>query len=440
MHKRFASVLLFLISLSATAQQYTLHGRYPSTLGFRLFNDGGETYAFFAAAKYPDRITYRKIHLGPNLVPLDSIDYDVPGKAWLRGFGGDKNSNYFAFSINEPRQALTFIVTDKKGDIKYSLTKTKKELFPVLHIRNNILYYNINPLAFVDDRLLIVQVPVFRSSHLVAFDMSDGSIAWHVDMPTIFNVQQTDSLLIGLSLTYNNNHDITSIHFVNKFTGVKINEIALNPKRHDFRQIGAAASNGKNFIIAGEEYTNAKRKHSRFFLESYDLLGRQVFEKVDSVDRLDNYRIMVMGSAFDQEGNLVMMGQAYKQESGKKAAVATVGILTGGIALIPLKEEAKIEFITSTVCSPETGEILKFRAFPVGPWRYFSEFHSYGSYVMMKVLTKTVFFNVNTPEIPPIQFTDIGMMQSLHITPFGPVATKYQGMNSVLLKMVPREK
>jgi len=58
---------------------------------------------------------------------------------------------------------------------------------------------------------------------------------------------------------------------------------------------------------------------------------------------------------------------------------------------------------------------------------------------MMKVLNKTLFYNSDTPEIPPIQFTNIGMMQTLHITPFGPVAAKYVGMNSVLLKVVPRD-
>lgn len=434
---RFLSVLFMLISVSSGAQQQNVHGRYLARLGFRLFNDGGKTYCVFAAAKDPDHVTFRRILFDENLHPLDSIDFGVPGEAWLGGIGADRSHNYYTFMVKKPIQAWTFVVTDKRGVVLHFITKTKRELLPLIKIHDNILYHQVTPLGFIEDKLLVVQIAAFSSSHIIAFNVKDGSVAWHNPKPYLSQVQQTDSLIIGLSHTYHKKRHITTVHYLDKYNGATIGEFALNPKRKDYMQIGAVACNGRNLIIAGEEYSNAKGKHSHFFLSSYDLRGRLVFQRTDTVDRLNKYRIMVMGSTFDQDGNIVLLGEAYKPDVNTESEVALASVLLSGASgATTVHEIDKVDFITSTVCSPETGDILKFRYYPVGPWRHFSEFQSYGRYVMMKVLNKIMFYDVDTPEIPPVKYASVGMMEPTYVTPNGPVSIRYVGLHTVQLKLV----
>ncbi|MEJ0054938.1 MAG: hypothetical protein WDN75_04395 [Bacteroidota bacterium] len=188
-------------------------------------------------------------------------------------------------------------------------------------------------------------------------------------------------------------------------------------------------------MIAGDEFNEKNLKNSHYFMTMFDLKGNRLFEKVDTTDRLGKYKRHLMGSAFDKDGNLVLIGEGYKADVTKAVATTAAGIaagvfLGGGVVIGAgggRSVDNKIDFITSVVLSANNGEVKKYKSFPVGPWHDFASFLTDGQHVLIGISNKFLLYDIDDPDIPPTQFATLKSREKLILTPFGPAITYRDG-------------
>ncbi|CAN5616608.1 hypothetical protein BH10BAC4_BH10BAC4_00310 [soil metagenome] len=419
-------VFLVLGSLLASAQQYSFpySGNGDAVT---INNDGEDVYCLFRLGKASVETIYRKVILTSNLRPVDSIDYRIEGSADLIASGGSEKYTYHVFETKvEKVPAFVFLITDKAGNIQFTFRKFSPDFIQYFGKEIKIKQMKIQFLPDQSPDQLLIEVFVPDTNlpvRIVALKMQDGSPLWFSNTPTLDFVQTTESLLIGLSKQREGSQSTYVIHFLDKQTGEQRHSTPFNvgPKR---RSVAVVSSNGRQLLIAGDEYKEQNLKDSRFFMTMFDLEGKQLFDKIDTTDRMGKYRRHLMGSIFDQEGNLVLIGEGYKRDATKAvvstAAGIAIGVLLGGPAIISSDVENRIDFITSAVLSSDNGQVKQYRTFPVGPWYDFANFMTDGEHILIGVSNKFLLYNASEPDVPPVMFATLRSRERLLLTSFGP--------------------
>ncbi len=178
------------------------------------------------------------------------------------------------------------------------------------------------------------------------------------DMMALGFIRTTQSEVIGLTRVDGANRTSYILHVFDKFTGKRISTPFARSANQ--RSVDVVGTNGARVMIAGAEY-QGNNKNSKLYMSMFDMQGKLLFDKMDTTDRMGKYRRHLLGSSFDKDGDLVLIGEGYKLDATRvvvaTAATVALGVLMGGgvVASGGGSADSRIDFISSAVLSTQTG-------------------------------------------------------------------------------------
>jgi hypothetical protein len=162
----------------------------------------------------------------------------------------------------------------------------------------------------------------------------------------------------------------------------------------------------------------------------FNLEGEKIFDNVDSAARLSTKRLHLMGCAFDNNGNLVLVGESWKIDATRAVAATGASILLaatiGGYANVYTGLDHKIDNVVFATLSPQDGALINFKTFPVGPWLNYGRLMTQGSHVLIVVSNQVIIYDVNDPNRPPAPFTSLKYNEYLILTPYGALVNRHE--------------
>jgi hypothetical protein len=226
-----------------------------------------------------------------------------------------------------------------------------------------------------------------------------------------------------------------TISFINKTNGEIIKTIAYYIGKAN-RSLSVMTTNGKELLLAGVEYPNEGAKNGQFFLSIYDLEGTRIFDRLDTASRFSSKRMRLMGSAFDENGDLVLAGQGWKLDPTRAIATTVIGIaaaaLIGGPAIYSAQMDVKIDQLIFATISPDDGMVKNFKTFPVGPWSQFGRLMTGGDHMLLRFNNNVLIYYMNELETPPQPFTTLSAVEDIFLASFGPVILRNDRQANVL--------
>ncbi len=451
--KIFLPFIFILVNLPifGLAQTYSFKSRDAYDRYEIQTDNNGLSCLFRISEKKALPTVFRKVFLNTELTPVDSTDYSIEGQANLIASGADEKYLYHAFYTKvSPIEKIVFVITDKYGKLQSTFFKTVVDFSayfpkPVKKLKNiqiSFLPNNGSP-GMLIVRPYLSQGSTYEGS-LFALNAEDGNLLWTAAASHLSNIQTTDSLFIGLTSSFSNSGSQTpfyQIHYFDKTSGRLLKTIPFIAKGQGYRTISVFTSNGHELMVAGSEYESGNTKNGRFYMSMFNLYGDKIFDNVDSAARLSTKRLHLMGNVFDQDGNLVLVGESWRPDATRMIA-ATAGsvalaLLTRGVytRVYAPGVDHKIETVVFATLSPIDGKLINFKTFPVGPWYDYGNLMTEGSHVLIAISNQVISYDVNEPNSPPAPFTSLGTRENLILTPSGPVINKWEKGRYVLSKL-----
>ncbi|NOT74999.1 MAG: hypothetical protein HOP08_08720 [Cyclobacteriaceae bacterium] len=413
------------------AQTYSFPYLRPSD-NFAIDNDDNGVYCLYRSSKTKTSTTFLKVLLDQNLRAIDSVEYVLDGNAELLTSGGNERFTFHAFeSKSEGVRFIEFLITSKSGKLQYSFRKGAVDIERMFGKHTRVQDVRLEFLSDPDNNILLVKFNEFRSRDpimIVAFDMQNGSQLWKSTRGNFNIIQTTDSLVIALRRFPLGSESSYSINYFGKQSGVLIKSMPYNSAGVRPRVITVMATNGQQLMLVGEEYIKeAYGKESHFFMTMFDMNGQQIFDKVDTADRMGKHRRHLSGSVFDAQGNLVLVGEGYRLDATRMvvSGLATIALAVatgantygyGGLG----GPDDRVDFITSAIISPEDGEVKQHWNFPVGPWIGFPSFLTDGKRILIGISNNFLLYKVDAPDVPPVKFVSLKTREQLVLTSYGP--------------------
>lgn len=437
--------LFFLVGVSR-AQTFSFRSiAYDDNFEIQPFGD--QIYCLFrVSGKKDPNTSFKKVFLDSTLTPVHDKVYEIEGKAKLLGSCSDERFVTHAFyAKNGSFEKIIFVVTDHSGKMISTFYKTTTDLSP--YFQKPLKKLKNFQLSFIGNNgspgELLIQpyqlagyVPV--NGKIFSLNAEDGKELWASSVPPLTNVQTTGSLLIGMLSTaagYNST-PLHQIYFVDKSNGHLLRSVPFASKGIGYRQVSVFATNGLQLMVAGSEFESTNTKNGKFFMTMYNLDGDKIFDNVDSASRLSTKRLHLMGSAFDREGNLILVGESWKYDATRAVAATGMSILMAaagvGYGGVYGGLDQKIDHVVFATMSPADGSIKNFKTFPVGPWLNYGRLLTQGSHVLIAVSNSVIIYNVNEPDQAPAPFTSLKMNENLILTPYGALVNKRDGKNYTL--------
>lgn len=442
------TILLLLVCLmnEAQAQKYAFRYEHASDR-YLIDEDGDRLFCLYKLATAGNSV-YRKIFFNDQLEGRDSVAYLIPGDSELLITGMKEELTWHLFLTQQDKEPVWyFLVTTKDGKVRNVFSKRAKDFALTFQKRIKLKKLSVEVVNDANPDMLILKVGILETtkSALVALNLEDGSELWHG--PVVFqdHITTTDSLVIGINnLMVSGPVTPTDIFFVNKLTGKRIKSTRFNLSGRT-RNVAILTTNGHNLVLAGDEMgKNNSNKGSHLFVSMFDLEGKRIFDKVDTVDRNPRYRRRILASAFDRDGNLVLLGSGFRLDATRAAGSIAAGILltsiTGYTPYMSVGLDAKIDFVLSAVLSPEDGTIKSYNVFEVGPWYGFPNILTYQQHVLIGVLGKFLIYDTDMPTVPPEKFATLESREQLVLTGRGPVIThRKNSKKTIVMEFVNKE-
>jgi hypothetical protein len=429
------------LALSTFGQTYS----FKSIISYDNFEvqpamDG--VYCLFRVSEKKAPVSvFKKVFLSADLQPIDSVNYLIEGHAQLLSSCSDEKFVTHTFYSSTPTgDKIIFFVTDHLGKTQATFFKTAADFSrylpkPVKKLKN--IQLSFLPNNGSPGMLLLqpyqVQSSVLQKGKIFSLNAEDGKEVWVSSLPPLYNIQTTEKLLFGLN-TANaggaNASPFYQICIVDKESGKLIKAFPFTSKGAGDRLISVFATNGSELMVAGSEFESGKTKDGRFYMTLFNLKGEKIFDQVDSSALLSTRRLHIMGNTFDQDGNLVLIGEGWRPDATRAIAGAA-----GSIALALLTRGAytrvyatgidhKIESVVFAFLSPEDGKLKSVKTYPVGPWLTYGRLMTEGAYALFHVKNQVIIYDVNNPNRPPSPFTTLRPSESLILTPSGPIINK----------------
>ncbi len=415
---------------------------------FEILTEGNRLVCLFRVSEKKAPVSvFRKVFLNDELHSTDSIEYSIDGQADLIASGSDEKYSFHAFYLKAaPQEKIVFIVTDKLGRVQSTFYKTVADFAPYFQkpvkklkdVRLSFLPNNGSPGMILIQPYLVRGSAVYRGP-MYSVRAEDGRELWASNAPFLSSIQCTDSLLIGMTSSTVNQTPIYQIHYVDKSSGKLLKTISLSNKGQHYRSVSVFTSNGRELLVAGSEFENGSTKNGRFFMSLFNLYGEKIFDEVDSAARLSTKRLHLMGSVFDQEGNLVLIGESWRPDATRAVVTSAASILLaatiGGYAGINTRVDHKIDNVVFATLSPQDGKLKYFRAYPVGPWRDYGSLMTEGGNVLFRINNQVIIYDVNDPGKPPSPFTSLRAGENLILTPSGPIINRQERNRNILSRL-----
>lgn len=448
------TLLLFLVLTGlhglVQAQTYSFKSKNASDR-FEIQTDNNGLYCLFRVSEKKALTTvFRKVFLNTDLAPIDSTEYSIEGQANLIASGADEKYQFHAFYTKvAPIEKIVFIVTDRLGKFQSTFSKTVVDFshhFPrtVKKLRNiqlSFLPNNGSP-GMILVQPYLMQGSIQQRGQLYSLRAEDGQELWSSAAPFLSNIQSTDSLLIGFTSSFPNRmsqNPLYQINFVDKTSGRLLKTIPFTSKGQGYRTISVFASNGRELMVSGSEFESGSTKNGRFYMSMYNLFGEKIFDNVDSAARLSTRRLHLMGNVFDQDGNLVLVGESWKPDATRAVVTSAASILlavaVGGYAGVNTRVDHKIDHVVFATLSPVDGKLINFKTFPVGPWYDYGILMTEGSHVLIAISNQVISYDASEPNTPPAPFTSLRSGENLILTSSGPIVGKSERGRYVLTKL-----
>jgi hypothetical protein len=428
------------LGLCAFAQTYSFKNISDyDNFEIQPFNDG--VYCLFRISERKALTSvFKKVFLDANLKSVDSINYSIDGQAHLLTSCSDEKFVTHIFYSSGPGEKIVFLVTDRTGKIQSTFYKTAVDFsryFPkpikkLKDIKLSFLPNNGSPGMLLLQPYLVKGTAV-QKGLFFSLNAEGGEEIWISSVQGLRQIQTTGSLLFGLTSTSSggvNSFPVHQIYIVDKETGKLIRSVPFTCKGQGYRLISVFATNGHELLVAGSEFESGSTKDGHFFMTQFNLDGDKILDEVDSSTVLSTRRLHLMGNTFDQDGNLVLIGEGWRPDATRAiattAASVALALLTRG-AYVRVGVggiDHKIENITFATLSPQDGKLKSLKVFPVGPWLTYGRLMTEGSYALFHVNSQVIIYDVNDPSHPPSPFTSLRPNESLILTPSGPIINK----------------
>lgn len=438
--RKFLIIIACVLANSAIAQTHILRDVvWANNFDIRPTEEG-VSCLFKNKIKKAPNTSFRKIFLNAELQKTDSINYIIDGKGELLDSYTDENyvTNAF-YSKANGIEKIVFVVTDQSGKIQFTFFKQAADFADCFDLRLKKLKYF--RLSFINNtgnpgmllvRPYVVNGSVLVSGRIQALDAISGKRLWMLPERTLSKIQTTDKLLIALTQSAADTYYSIpnyQIAFFDKETGKLISKVPFRVQGKGYRTVPVFTTNGIELMLAGSEFPSTNDKNGKFYMSLYNLSGERIFDQIDSSAVLSSKRLHLMGSVFDDQGNLVLIGEGWKPDATRMvASVATtimMAALTRGAYVSGVQGvDHKIENVVFATLSSTSGKLQSLKTFPIGPWLTYGRLMTESNHVVLQYFGNTLIYDVNLPENAPIPLTLLNANERLILLPTGPVIAK----------------
>jgi hypothetical protein len=303
-------ILIFVVSaLKSKGQKYSFHHPRIND-GLEINTSGSQVYCLFPVLEDGKNSVFRKVFLNENLQPVDSIDYQLEGKAKLLTSGANQFYQFHIFRTKaEGTTNLDFLITDKSGRILSKIRKSQKDFSTIYNEKLNLNHLRISLVSDQSEDIFFIRISSDINKtypeRIVAIRVKDGSLRWINQTPSLIFVQSTDSLVIVISLEvklkgFRIEESPYTIHYLNKYSGKEINSVKLFSPRTNHKNIQVFACNGKQIMIVGSKFeiVNLAVYMPNIYMRMYDLKGNLLFENTSSDARITKSLLNTIGYLF----------------------------------------------------------------------------------------------------------------------------------------------
>jgi hypothetical protein len=449
--RKFLLLFACLLANLAIAQTYVLRNVFCANNFDIQPTEDGVSCLFENKSKKAPNTSFRKIFLNTELKKVDSINYTIEGRANLLASIADEKyvTNAF-YSKANGIEKIFFVVTDQSGEVQYTFSKQAADFAPCFD--RSLKKLKHFGLSFVSNTgspgMLLVQPYTLQGStsvpgRILAMNATDGKHLWMLPEKNLSKIQTTGKLLIALT---SNSADIYysipdyQIAFFDKESGKLISKVPFRVQGKGYRSVPVFTTNGIELMLAGSEFPSMNDKNGKFYMSLYNLEGERIVDHIDSAAVLSSKRLHLMGSAFDDQGNLVLIGEGWKPDATRMvastAATFALAVLTRGAYVSGIQGvDHKIENLVFATLSSTNGKLQSLKTYPVGPWLTYGGLMTESNHVVIQYFDHTIIYDVNTPEMAPAPLTMLNTGERMILLPTGPVIVKPSKSQFILRRL-----
>lgn len=456
--------LLLLVSSLSWGQSYTVKNGIPAD-GYDATFENGRLYVLYRLRNADINAPYRfrKLFLSDELKPLDSVDYQLAGKADLNQsrIYGD-----FVCHLFSTRKQTFIVLTDADGVEVNRITLENsdfKKYFPLstfftLGLDFNLIGVSANGST---EPTLLVQPHTTKPGasaekvfgKICALSIRSGKVLWTMDQPP----RILKSLVLAHAVVFLTEdetiegHPMYALNFYSTSDGHKTAYSPLPPGL-GLRDVTTMESNSDTLLLSGIEYKKKSTKNSHLFFCLYNAQTSKIMlDKSDTVDRIPAYRFHPSASLFDGTNHLFMIGEFYKAVPrllpGISAGVAvgfspfSQGVYAHAYATptIRIGSGESVNGICVARMSIKTGEVEEFNSFTMLPRTGLSNFISFDQRAMFFSENSAWIFNFNKLAAPPFWYGELPSYDLVTMVPDGLVLIDRIRKTIVLTKVLPRK-
>ncbi|HEV8511801.1 MAG TPA: hypothetical protein VGQ59_00900, partial [Cyclobacteriaceae bacterium] len=388
---------------------------------------------------------FRRIVFDEKLEVSSSREIRIDGNAKLLSRVTTDSFLFYAFySLANGKESINFILTDKNGMKLNSFAMSpadfegifEKTVRKIKNLRLDLLVPEIN-----NDGIVIVYPSIAEETttvgRLFSMNIYSGEINWKLMEPlSVTQMIITEERLIVHSekKLFLDKYSENFILFFDLKDGSLISAPYLGDKELK-RTIGIFTLVGKNLLIIGNEFKIPITQTS-LFTRAYDLNGNLWLEKVESKPDKKGLRFKGLLAVYDENGDVLIFGESFRKAKVEKLGYSPtdfVGInvnLVGGagfgatniVGYLPMPNQSRNAIITENLkvmkINPSTMAVTDAYSFQSDRRVGFTEFHSFGPDILMKVNNKIWFYNINDPSVPPKFLTNFKESNELILTAY----------------------
>lgn len=405
---------------------------------------------------------FRRIVFDEKLEISSSREMRIDGNAKLLSRVTTDSFLFYAFySLANGKESIIFILTDKNGMKLNSFAMRpenfegifEKKIKKIKNLRLDLLVPEIN-----NNGIVIIYPSITGETttvgRLFSMNIYSGEINWKLVEPlSVAQMIVNEERLIVLSekKLLLEKYPENFILFFDLKDGSLISAPNLGDKDLT-RTIGIFTLVGKNLLVIGNEFKIPITQTS-LFTRAYDLNGNLWLERVESKPDKKGLRFKGLLAVCDENGDVLVFGESFRKAKVEKLGYSPtdfIGVnvnLVGGagfgatnvVGYLPMPNQGRNAIITENLkvmkINPSTMAVTDAYSFQSDRRVGFTEFHSFGSDILMKVNNKIWFYNINEPSVAPKFLTNCKESNELILTAYGPISLEMKD-NAIVLNNI----
>lgn len=455
------SLFVFLLLLAIATQswsQATIDDAFVDRHSFIFPTQKNLDCVYKSTKSSNDTSVFRRVSFDDKLAVTNSYEIKVKGKAQLLSYLDFPEFHTYVFSgLTRKRDFfILFTIVDRSGKVVKSY-EIPLENFKGLISSSNVHDLNLVLIAQKGNTERIIVYPYSRSNagRIFSMEIFTGKIVWKLNEARLAtNLVATDKRLIVLS-EEKGFFDLYS-NYKLQFFDAEDGSLIAEPYFGDptlKRMVSIFVILNNTLVVLGDEFL-APIQNTNFFTYVYDLDGTLIRLKVEPRPERLGMLYQGLGTTFDNEGNLLVLGESFRRTYLRNPASklrttvilnAYAAVFDPGVIFIPITNYGRghyqdvIENLKILKINAASKEVEESFIFQTERRTGFTDPSIFGRNVVLRLDKKIWAYDPEDPSVPPRLITLLDPKKQIVLTSFGLISYEFVGKTLELRNVLAEE-